>query len=105
MKKKVQNKRKFKFSRYKVIRNFIVIGIFVIVFFSVKTYAYTDKTIYKEITVSSGQTLWEIAKIEKESNEFYKNKDLREIVNSIKQTNKLTTSLIYENQVLKIIEY
>jgi LysM repeat protein len=52
--------------------------------------------------VSNGDTLWEIAKLEKNTNEYYKNKDIREIVFDIKKVNNLQTSDIYEHQKLLI---
>lgn len=105
MKRKNTNKRKFKFSKYKVIRNFTIIGLVLFLFFTLKSNAYNTKENYKTIIVSKGQTLWTIAENEKEINEFYKTKDIRAIVNSIEKTNNLNTSTIYENQKLKIIEF
>lgn len=105
MKRKMENKKKFKFSKYKVIRNFTVLGIILLLFFTLKTHAYNSEINYKTIVVTKGQTLWKIAENEKRTNEYFKNRDIREIINNIKSTNNLTSSIIYENQNLKIIEF
>ena len=104
MKRKNQKQKRFKFSKYKVIRNFIVIGILSLLFFTTKTQAYNNNINYKTIVVTNGETLWEIAKKEKENNEYFKNKDIRDIVKNIEKTNNIKNSTIYENQKLKIIE-
>lgn len=104
MKRKIQkNKKKFRFSKYKVIRNFTIIAI-ILLFFSLKSHAYNDNINYKTIIVNKGQTLWKIAEEEQKINEYYKNKDIRDIIKNIEKTNNLKTSTIYENQKLKIVE-
>lgn len=97
-----KNKKKFKFSKYKVIRNFTILGI-LLLFFSLKSHAYNSIS-YKTVIVNKGQTLWSIAKEEKESNEYFKNTDIRDIIKNIEKTNNIKNSTIYENQKLKIIE-
>lgn len=57
---------------------------------------------YRTIIVSSGDTLWEIAKLEQESNEYYKEKDLRYIINDLKSINNLTNSNLFNNQKLLV---
>lgn len=57
---------------------------------------------YRTIIVSSGDTLWEIAKIEQQSNEYYKEKDLRYIINDLKSINNLTSSNLFNNQKLLV---
>lgn len=57
---------------------------------------------YKTKYVSSGETLWEIAKQEQNNNEYYYNKDIREIILNIKQVNNLNDSNLYINQELII---
>lgn len=105
MKRKNSNKRKFKFSKYKIIRNFTIIGLVLFLFFTLKSNAYNTEENYKTIIVSKGQTLWNIAENEKSVNEYYKEKDIRVIINNIEKTNNLKSSTIYENQKLKIIEF
>lgn len=46
----------------------------------------------KTIYVSSGDTLWTIALQEQESNMYYENKDIRDIIYEIKKLNNLENS-------------
>lgn len=88
----------------KFIRSTLVLLILLYIigsFFYNKTYAYKEYT-YKTITVSEGETLWNIAEFEKENNEYYKNKDIREIVFEIRENNNLSTSNLFVGQELKI---
>lgn len=57
---------------------------------------------YKSIYVSKGDTLWSIAKDLQKNNEYYRNKDLRDIIISIKTINNLETSNIFIDQELVI---
>ncbi|MCI9016088.1 MAG: LysM peptidoglycan-binding domain-containing protein [Clostridia bacterium] len=57
---------------------------------------------YKYIYVSNGDTLWKIAKEEKDNNKYYSNKDIRDIVDNIKYLNKLENSNLKMHQELKI---
>lgn len=98
-----KNKKKFKFSKFKVIRNLSVLTILGIIFFALKTNAYNEIN-YKTIIVYKGQTLWEIAREEKKYNNYYKSKDIRYIIRNIKKINCLSSSIIYENQKLQIID-
>lgn len=59
------------------------------------------ETEYKTISVSSGDTLWEIASYNQSSNDYYKNKDIRYIINDIMKINNLeNSSLIVGQQLL-----
>ena len=60
---------------------------------------------YKKYIVSSGETLWNIAKLEKKNNDYLKNKDIYEIIYLIKKDNNLQSDIIYENQRLLIKTY
>lgn len=81
----------------------IVLGIIWVIslFISKVTYSHGEKQ-YKTIFVSEGDTLWNIASLESKNNPYYKNKDVREIINSILQENNLSSSRIKVNQELKI---
>lgn len=57
---------------------------------------------YSEIYVCRGDTLWNIAKSEQENNNYYKGKDIREIIFDIKKVNNLTSSDLSVNQKLFI---
>ena len=57
---------------------------------------------YKIKYISSGETLWKIAKQEQNNNEYYYNKDIREIIENIKIINNLEDTNLYINQKLII---
>ncbi len=92
-------KNKFKFIRSITILT-ILLFIIIALFYN-KTYAYKEYN-YRTIEVSEGQTLWSIAQYEKENNEYYKNKDIREIVYEIQKINNLDLSNLYVGQELKL---
>ena len=92
-------KEPIKFIRSTII---LLLLLYIIVsFFYNKTYSYKEYT-FKTITVSEGETLWNIAEFEKKNNEHYKNKDIREIVFEIRENNSLNTSNLVVGQELKI---
>lgn len=82
---------------------FIILGISICValFLSNTSFSHKD-TQYKVVYVSNGDTLWSIAKDERNSNAFYENKDIRDIIDSIKSLNKLSNSNLSINQKLVI---
>lgn len=59
---------------------------------------------YKTIYVSEGDTLWNIALEEQNSNIYYEGKDVRQIVNNIKDINNLSSSNLKIGQKLLIAE-
>jgi len=67
-------------------------------------FSHQDLT-FKKVTVVSGDTLWEIAKEEKDSNDYYKDDDIRDIIANIKIVNNLKSSDLHANQVLEIPTY
>lgn len=93
---KIKNKKKFIIS----LTILILITIFILSL-STKTFShgeYVTKTIY----ISNGDTLWTIASMEQESNKYYENKNIREIINDIKSINSLDSSYIYEGQKIEV---
>lgn len=104
MNKVRKNKRK-KINLLKAFFSIIIIWLVIIILYAIfnNTYSY-KKVNLKTIYVSSGDTLWSIARIEKNNNEYYKNMEIREIVSNIKKINSLESSSLYENQELKIME-
>ena len=84
----------------------IILGIILTIslFISKVTYSHGEK-IYKTIFVSEGDTLWNIAKANQANNEYYKNKDIRYIVNDLMRINSLNNSKLNINQELKIPQY
>jgi len=57
---------------------------------------------YKTIFVANGETLWEIARIEAQNNEYYAKRDIRYIVKDIKTINNLKNSNLYVGQELQV---
>lgn len=94
---RIKNKKKF-------IRGLLLIIAIVSLFVSKSTLSFSEENNrnYKTIYVSNGETLWKIAENEQKNNSYYKNKDIREIVYSIRNTNKLGNSDLYEGQELLI---
>lgn len=71
----------------------ILIGLIAIttIIFSSKSYSkgeIKEKTIF----ASSGDTLWDIASQEQKTNNYYSDKDIRDIVYDIRKLNKLNNS-------------
>lgn len=60
------------------------------------------ETEYKTISVSAGDTLWEIASYNQSSNNYYENKDIRYIINDIMRINNLENSSLTVDQELLI---
>lgn len=88
----------------KFIRSIIIITGFILIIsllLSKITFSY-KKIEYKTICVSEGDTLWSIAKSNQENNNYYKNKDIRYIVNDLLKINNLKNSNINVNQKLLI---
>ena len=75
-----------------------------IVFMFPKASFSTGELSYKKITVCSGDTLWGIASNESITNSYYKNKDIRMIIDQIKSLNNLTNSSLDIGQELLIYE-
>lgn len=94
---KITNKKKF-------IRSILIILgaiMFISLFISNISFSHGENN-YKTIYVSNGDTLWSIAKEEQENNSYYENRNIREIVNNIKDINKLNNSNLITNQKLVI---
>ncbi len=88
----------------KFIRSLIIIsGLCMAIVLLIQKASYTNKEVeYKTICISKGDTLWNIAKTNQESNSYYKDKDVRYILNDIVKINKLENSNININQELII---
>lgn len=94
---RIVNKKKF-------IRSIVIVmGIGLLTLLAINTTSFSHGEIdYKTIYVGSGDTLWNIAKEEKEINAYFEGKDIRDIVSCIKTTNHLKDSDITINQKLEI---
>lgn len=94
-------------SKKKLLRAIVlIIGLTIglVLIMTGKTLSHQDLT-YKKVAVVSGDTLWEIAKQEKESNDYYKDNDIRDIISDIKMVNNLKSSDLHADQVLEIPTY
>ena len=60
------------------------------------------ETEYKTIYVSDGDTLWNIAEFNQINNDYYKNRDVRYILNDLIEINNLSSTNINVNQELLI---
>lgn len=65
------------------------------------TLSYTTKE-HKTIYIKSGDTLWSIALDLQENDSYYTGKNIKYIIEDLKQINNLNTSAVYENQELQI---
>ncbi len=94
---KIKNVKKF-------IRSILIIlGIILFISLLITKSTLSHKQIeYKTIYVSEGDTLWNIAKSNQVNNEYYKNKDVRFIINDLIKINNLDSSNINVNQELLI---
>lgn len=88
-----------KFIRSITIVLLIIVGLSLII--SKSSYSRGEKK-YKTIYVSKGDTLWSIAKSNQDSNEYYKGKDIRYIMNDITQINNIESSNLKIDQELKV---
>lgn len=84
---RIVNKRKF----IRSISITISLIIFIILILANISFSHTEIS-YKEVFVSSGDTLWSIAKYEKNNNVYFEDKDVRDIVDEIKYLNNLSVS-------------
>lgn len=94
---KIKNAKKF-------IRSILIIlGIAVAITLLISKATLSHKEVeYKTICVSEGDTLWNIAKDNQKANDYYKNKDVRYIINDLMKVNNLDNSNISINQELLI---
>lgn len=97
MKIRIKNIKKFIGST--VILLFIILGFSLII--SNIALSHGTKQ-YKSYYVAKGDTIWMIAKEQKELNPYYQDQEIREIVFDIKDINQLESSSLKENQELKI---
>ena len=94
---KIVNMKKF-------VRSLILMFVFLVLIsfiFVNKSFSHSKKS-YKQIYISCGDTLWSIAKKEKNDNAYFENKEIREIVYELKTTNKLESSDFKIGQELNI---
>jgi len=81
----------------------IVLGIiFVLSLIFAKSTLSHKEVEYTKFYVASGDTLWTIAEDLQLNNDYYKNKDIRDIICDLKDINNLESSSIYAQQELMI---
>ena len=91
-----------KFMRSIVILNIIILSI---IFLLAKvSFSHNDETTmnYDTITISTGDTLWQIALLQQQINPYYETKDVRDIIAHIKKINQLQNSNLKVGQILKV---
>ena len=86
---KIVNRKKF----IRSISITIFLVVFMIMILTNVSLSHSDIK-YKKVAVSSGDTLWSLAKYEKSNNPYFENSDIRDIVEIIKTSNNLKTSNI-----------
>lgn len=92
---KIKNVKKF------VRSIFIIIALMFLIILLIEGASYSSKQVeYKTICISKGDTLWSIAKSNQKSNDYYKGKDIRFIIDDIMEINKLDNSSLKINQEL-----
>lgn len=93
-------------NKVKFIKTIFVLNLIILIFifFCNKTYSNVE-TKYKEEYISYGDTLWDIAQKEVENNKYFENKDIREVVSSIKNLNNLNNTNLKEGQKILIPIY
>lgn len=104
MNNKKRLKRKLK--RRSILINIIALIIYFIIFWSMLDHFFSPihpdyEYEFKEVVVSQGDRLWDIARDELKNNEYYKNEDIRQVVYEIEMDNNIK-STIQAGQVIKI---
>ena len=100
MKSRKIRKQKANFKKVLLMLIVVVIGC-IITMGNNNTFSHTNVS-YKTIYVSSGETLWEIASVEAQNNDYYAKYDIRHIIKDIKQVNGLESSNVYPGQSLLV---
>ncbi len=86
---KIVNRKKF----IRSISITIFLILFMIIIFTNVSLSHSEIK-YKQIAVSSGDTLWSLAKYEKSNNPYFEDTDIRDIIEVIKTSNNLKSSNI-----------
>ena len=101
----VRRKTKSKNKTNLKIKNLLLLALAIIainsIFLNNNSYSKVEVK-YKTELISSGDTLWSIAKRERNINKYYQDKDVREIVYDLKQVNNLQVSDLSIGQKIMI---
>ncbi len=96
-------KMKFRFNIKKFIKNMVLVILFIILLSIIANNMQAHEEYeYINLIVIEGDTLWSIARKQQTQNEYYYNKDIREIIQDIKKINNLNNSLLMPGKELKI---
>ena len=82
----------------------LVALIFLILLGMTNTYSKTEVA-YKENYIFDGDTLWSVAEEQTNTNEYYKNKDIREVIYEIKKINNIEDGKLEIGQKIVIPYY
>ena len=93
---KITNKKRF------IISNLILLSIIFMLIYMSKGTLSTSIVSYTETYVEEGDTLWQNEKRQQNNNEYYKDKEIREIVSNLKKVNNLKTSNLSVGQKIII---
>ena len=90
-------------NKTKFIRSNIILAILIgsIAIFATNAYSNVE-TKFKEEYVCAGDTLWSIAQEELKNNKYFEGKDIRYVVNELKDVNNLTSANLKDGDILKI---
>ena len=88
-------------NKFKFIRAILIILFILSILFCKTTFSYKEIE-YITYYVEEGDTLWTIAEDLKLSNNYYKDKDIRDIIYNIENKNKLKNNNLFINQELLI---
>ena len=93
-------------NRIKFVRSvsILLIIICLLLILAKSTYSKVE-IIYKEEYVYAGDTLWSIAKQQSMYNKYFENKDIRNIIDELKNINNLIDSNLVEGEKIKIPIY
>lgn len=99
MKLKIVNKKKF----IRMVASIVIILASIFIGLN-KAYS-SGEMEYKQEYVVSGDTLWSLAEKESQENDFYKNKDVRDIIQELKYINHLESNDLKIGQEILIPTY
>lgn len=99
MKYKIINLEKF----ITTILAILVVIIAISIIFSKQSLSHGEQK-YKTVEVTNGDTLWSIAAIEVDTNSYYQDKDVRDVIDQIKDLNNLKSSSLSVGQELLVYE-
>ncbi|MCL2354637.1 MAG: LysM peptidoglycan-binding domain-containing protein, partial [Oscillospiraceae bacterium] len=81
----------------------IILGLVIAISFLLGRASLSHRQVeYKTIYVMSGETLWGIASELQQTNDYYRGKDVRAIIDDLVSVNNLETTTLAVNQPLQI---